>query len=81
MRNEREVLALIDEAKFTIASQGNPLKALWRLVDAAGLCAEDAGWPESAVGIRSTGRGYRVDRDVILPSPEDVDDLDEGVAL
>lgn len=61
-----EVIRLLDEAKYNLEQGYTPLKALWRLVDAAGICAEEAGWPESAVGIAPTGRGFRITRDVAV---------------
>jgi hypothetical protein len=35
-------------------------RALWRVVDAAGLLATHADWDEALTGVAPTGRGFKV---------------------
>jgi hypothetical protein len=70
-------LALIDEA-IDALTVGHPLRAIWRLIDAAGMLA-DAEPERFAVGRNvTTGRGYRLQR---LPGIPRIDPADLPAVL
>jgi len=59
MKHADEINSLIAEA-LTLAGGGNPESAIWRLVDAAGLLAEDLQATGGTGLTQPTGRGYRL---------------------
>jgi hypothetical protein len=55
------ILALLAEAKGRV-ERGDMEAALWRLVDAAGLCGVECKWDMNLRGLSYTGLGYAVVR-------------------